>query len=87
MNNEGKEEKVDKLYHAFYSQKQLEGIQNNIIQNNRYNPGYRNWLTTNGTKVQTTCLFGISKYPKMEDCELFFDDYKYQGIVYKCLDP
>ena len=23
----------------------------------------------------------------MEDCELFFDDYKYQGIVYKCLDP
>ena len=35
--------------------------------------------------VETTCLFRLDEYPKIQDCIIYYDDYIYLGIVYEMI--
>tara|TARA_Y100000389_G_C17454972_1_gene517503 strand:+ start:1068 stop:1346 length:279 start_codon:yes stop_codon:yes gene_type:complete len=75
-------EKNEVLHHAFYSQKQADIIKKDKLGKNQ---GYSYWLSTNGTKIMATSVFNIKDYPAENDCKLYFNDYKYVGMVYKWL--
>ena len=78
------------LFHGFYSYKQYKVVSDMILRNYPDNKGMKRypcsyWMTTGGEKVKCTCVFNLKDHKNREDCKLYFDDFKYLGIVQKHL--